>query len=85
MATGQARETTPAPTAAAPDGDDMLLRVENLVKHFPIKGTGLFREKEQVHAVDGVSLVSAAGTDVRHSRRDRVRQVHPGPVHRQAA
>jgi oligopeptide/dipeptide ABC transporter ATP-binding protein len=56
MATGHARQTTPVPAAAAPDGDDMLLRVESLVKHFPIKGTGLFREKEQVHAVDGVSL-----------------------------
>ena len=34
----------------------MLLRADNLVKYFPIKGTGLFREKEYVHAVDGVSL-----------------------------
>ena len=33
----------PVPAAAAPDGDDVLLRVENLVKYFPIKGTGLFR------------------------------------------
>jgi oligopeptide/dipeptide ABC transporter ATP-binding protein len=34
--------------------------VENLVKHFPIKGTG-FREKEYVHAVDGVSLMVPRG------------------------
>ena len=61
MATGHAKETDPAPAAAAPDGDDMLLRVDSLVKDFPIKGTGLFREKEHVHAVDGVSCQSAAG------------------------
>src|SRR5690242_3642885 len=56
MATGPVRETGPAPAAAAADGDDVLLRADNLVKYFPIKGTGLFREKEYVHAVDGVSL-----------------------------
>src|ERR1700749_4999214 len=56
MATGHAMDTNPAPAADAPDGDDILLRVDSLVKHFPIKGTGWFREKEQVHAVDGVSL-----------------------------
>jgi oligopeptide transport system ATP-binding protein len=38
-----------------------LLRVENLVKHFPLKG-GLFsREVQRVHAVDGVSFELAAG------------------------
>ena len=51
----------PVPAAAAADGDDVLLRVENLVKYFPIKGTGLFREKEYVHAVDGVSLTVPRG------------------------
>ncbi len=56
MATGPVSETDPAPAAAAADGDDVLLRADNLVKYFPIKGTGLFREKEFVHAVDGVSL-----------------------------
>ncbi len=56
MATGPVSETGPAPAAAAADGDDVLLRADNLVKYFPIKGTGLFREKEYVHAVDGVSL-----------------------------
>src|SRR6201985_3316874 len=56
MATGHAMGPNPAPAADAPDGDDILLRVDSLVKHFPIKGTGWFREKEQVHAVDGVSL-----------------------------
>jgi len=38
-----------------------LLKVENLVKHFPIKG-GLFgREVDRVHAVDGVSFELAPG------------------------
>ena len=38
-----------------------LLRVKNLVKHFPIKG-GLFsREVARVHAVDGVSFDIYAG------------------------
>ena len=38
-----------------------LLRVENLVKHFPVKG-GLFaRTVDKVHAVDGVSFEVEAG------------------------
>jgi len=38
-----------------------LLRVRNLVKHFPVQG-GLFsRTVDRVHAVDGVSLEIAAG------------------------
>ncbi len=40
MATGPASETSPAPAAAADGSDDVLLRVENLVKYFPIKGAG---------------------------------------------
>jgi oligopeptide/dipeptide ABC transporter ATP-binding protein len=36
---------------------DVLLRVENLVKHFPVQSTSLFRRsKDAVHAVDGVNL-----------------------------
>jgi oligopeptide transport system ATP-binding protein len=38
-----------------------LLKVENLVKHFPIKGGLLGRTVEKVHAVDGVSFTLAAG------------------------
>jgi oligopeptide/dipeptide ABC transporter ATP-binding protein len=34
----------------------MLLRVENLVKYFPLKKSGLFQPREYVHAVDGVNL-----------------------------
>ena len=38
-----------------------LLRVENLVKHFPVRG-GLFsRQVDRVHAVDGVSFEVEAG------------------------
>ena len=33
-----------------------LLKVSNLVKHFPIKGGLLGREVDRVHAVDGVSF-----------------------------
>ncbi len=38
-----------------------LLRVKNLVKHFPIKGGLLGRELDRVHAVDGVSFELTAG------------------------
>jgi oligopeptide transport system ATP-binding protein len=38
-----------------------LLRVQNLVKHFPLRGGLLGREFDRVHAVDGVSFDLAAG------------------------
>jgi len=38
-----------------------LLKVRNLVKHFPIKGGMLGRVVDKVHAVDGVSFELAAG------------------------
>ncbi len=38
-----------------------LLRVENLAKHFPVKGGFLSREADYVRAVDGVSLRIEAG------------------------
>jgi oligopeptide transport system ATP-binding protein len=40
---------------------DPLLRVRNLVKHFPVRGGILAREVERVHAVDGVSFDLASG------------------------
>jgi oligopeptide/dipeptide ABC transporter ATP-binding protein len=48
-----------APTGAA---DDVLVRVEKLVKYFPVKGGGLVRRTVgQVQAVDGVSLTIGRG------------------------
>ncbi len=39
------------------DEAEILLRIENVKKHFPIKGSGLFgREKKVVKAVDGISF-----------------------------
>ena len=38
-----------------------LLRVKNLVKHFPVTGGLLAHEVDRVHAVDGVSFDIAAG------------------------
>ena len=38
-----------------------LLKVQNLVKHFPIRGGLLSRTVDHVHAVDGVSFDLAAG------------------------
>ncbi|HEY8044177.1 MAG TPA: oligopeptide/dipeptide ABC transporter ATP-binding protein, partial [Streptosporangiaceae bacterium] len=50
-----AETTAKVPQPAA--GGDVLLRVENLVKYFPVQSAALFRrDREVVHAVDGVSL-----------------------------
>src|SRR5688572_14887401 len=38
-----------------------LLKVRNLVKHFPVKGGILKRQVDRVHAVDGVSFDLASG------------------------
>src|SRR3954470_5262263 len=41
----------------AASSGDVLLRLENVVKHFPVQSTSLFRgSREVVHAVDGVNL-----------------------------
>ncbi len=50
--------------SAPPDGaeDDVLVRVENLVKYFPVRGAGLAgRTVAHVQAVDGVSLTVRRG------------------------
>jgi len=52
------------PAAAVPDGadDDVLVRVENLVKYFPVRGGGLIRRTVgHVQAVDDVSLTIGQG------------------------
>ncbi|HEV2071946.1 MAG TPA: ATP-binding cassette domain-containing protein, partial [Acidimicrobiales bacterium] len=57
-ATSQALDdTAPRITSAGEE----LLRVEDLVVHFPIRSGPLLRVTGQVHAVDGVSLGLAAG------------------------
>jgi oligopeptide transport system ATP-binding protein len=43
------------------DAAEPLLRVRDLVKRFPVKRRLLSREREEVHAVDGVSFDIAAG------------------------
>ena len=50
----------PAAVERVDTGDD-LLRIENLVKHFPIKAGLLKRTVGQIHAVDGVDLSIKAG------------------------
>ena len=58
--------TLPAPdTATAPADAPRLLEVTDLVKHFPVRGGGLFRRQVgEVHAVCGVSFSLAPGRDV---------------------
>jgi oligopeptide/dipeptide ABC transporter ATP-binding protein len=57
-----ADKTSAWPSEAGLDGDDVLVRVDNLVKHFPVKGGGLIsRTAGYVQAVDGVSLVLRRG------------------------
>jgi oligopeptide/dipeptide ABC transporter ATP-binding protein len=46
-----------SPVAGAAEEGDVLLRVENLVKYFPVASTSLFsRQRDYVHAVENVSL-----------------------------
>jgi oligopeptide/dipeptide ABC transporter ATP-binding protein len=54
-------EMDAVPGAASLDGDDVLLRVEDLVKYFPVGSTRPFQKREHVHAVDGVSLTVRRG------------------------
>ncbi|HET9117678.1 MAG TPA: ATP-binding cassette domain-containing protein, partial [Pseudonocardiaceae bacterium] len=53
---------TAATSQATATDADVLLRVENVVKHFPVQSGKLFdRDKAVVHAVDGVSLAVRRG------------------------
>jgi oligopeptide/dipeptide ABC transporter ATP-binding protein len=57
-------DVTPVPSATEAGSsadDDVLLRVENLVKYFPVKATGFFQQREYVHAVDDVSFAVRRG------------------------
>jgi ABC-type oligopeptide transport system ATPase subunit len=55
-------DVNPVPAGSAADSDDdVLLRVENLVKYFPVKSGGVFRPREYVHAVDDVSFTVRRG------------------------
>ncbi|MBO0824512.1 MAG: ATP-binding cassette domain-containing protein, partial [Actinobacteria bacterium] len=47
-----------APSSSPAGNRDVLLRVENLVKHFPVRSSQLIQrgQRDVVHAVDGVSL-----------------------------
>jgi oligopeptide/dipeptide ABC transporter ATP-binding protein len=53
--------TNPETAARPADSADVLLRVENLVKYFPVKSGGFFKQREYVHAVDDVSLTVRRG------------------------
>jgi oligopeptide/dipeptide ABC transporter ATP-binding protein len=60
-------ETLPrdAATAGAGETDNVLVRVDNLVKYFPVRGGGLIsRTVAQVQAVDGVSLTIGRGQTI---------------------
>jgi oligopeptide/dipeptide ABC transporter ATP-binding protein len=47
----------PAEAAPSAPSGEVLLRLDNVRKHFPVQSTSLFRgSKDVVHAVDGVSL-----------------------------
>src|SRR4249919_87217 len=60
LLSGKARSAKGAPMSALP-ATAPLLRVDQLVKYFAIKGGLLSREIGRVHAVDGVSFDLAAG------------------------
>jgi oligopeptide/dipeptide ABC transporter ATP-binding protein len=54
---GAMNAETPASAPGPEAGGDVLLRVENVVKYFPVQSSRLWRrENEVVHAVDGVNL-----------------------------
>ena len=66
--------------------DQPLLKVENLVKHFPVYEKGVLMKKKvgEVHAVDGVTFSIAKGRDARAGwgerlREDDRRKGAPGP------
>jgi oligopeptide/dipeptide ABC transporter ATP-binding protein len=61
MTTGPMSDTNSDLNPVSADDPDVLLRVENLVKYFPVTHRRLVQEKIYVHAVDGVSLTVRRG------------------------
>jgi oligopeptide/dipeptide ABC transporter ATP-binding protein len=62
LPTADAAQPTAAPSQPPADGGEILVRVENVVKHFPVRSTGFTRRTVgQVHAVDNVSLTIPRG------------------------
>ena len=60
--TGVRAAAMPAPDNAPGLAGDELVRVENLVKYFPVRGDGLFAKTvAEVRAVDGVTLTLRRG------------------------
>ena len=60
--TGPARSATTMPASEPSNGAPALLEVRDLVKHFPVKSSGVIRRTiGQVQAVDGVSFTVHAG------------------------
>jgi len=56
MTSDPVSDTSTLPGAASAEAGDVLLQVDNLVKYFPVGSSRPFRKRENVHAVDGVSL-----------------------------
>ena len=54
---------------------EVILKAENLVKHYPIKAGVLRRTVGHVKALDGVSFELYKGETLGHRRRVRLRQV----------
>jgi ABC-type dipeptide/oligopeptide/nickel transport system ATPase component len=74
-----APEGTPDPQPIV-GTDKVLLKVENLVTRFPVKGGLLRRTIANVHAVEDVSLDAQVGPDAEPRGRIGLRQVHGGAV-----
>ncbi len=78
MTAPAAAERVPHPAARPP-----LVTVEDLVKHFPLKG-GAFGRKQRVHSVDHVSFTIAPKRGAGTGGRVGLRQEHPGQGHARA-
>ncbi len=56
---------------------DVLLHVQNLVKHFPVHSDALFkRKKNVVHAVDGISFDLCPRRNAGAGGRVGLREIH---------